>query len=137
MKVALGQGADTIVGVINKYCKLSLGQWTRAMYKKLKPPYCLWFPQCSLKAPGMKDLFKPSLSAENWLSSDGLTIYERAKSASMDSALDANNAFVRIAFANLLPKHGYEFIGVFRFAGRKNGFRVYKRISDVADTNQW
>lgn len=102
---------------------------------------CLWFPQVSLNSVGAPDSFKNSLSADNWLSANGLTLYERARTVSMDNALDADNHLKRITFANKIPTSGYQFIGVFEFVGRRTignkTFREYKRIADTTNTATW
>ena len=141
MTVKLGDGARLIFEVINKYRKTNLSMYRLAMYKRLTGSQCLWFPQVSTKPVGSEDDFRPRLSAENWISQDGKTLYERAKTVSFDNALNANNHLKRITFANKIPTSGYQFIGVFEFVGRRTignrTYREYKRIADTTNTATW
>ena len=129
MIVNIGDGAKRIVDVVNKYCGTSFRQYCRAMYINGARGNCLWFPQVSLKPIGVPDDFKRSLSAENWLSEDGQVLYEKARNVSIEKALSNNNSLVRITFANIIPNKGYSFIGIFKYYGKRNGYRVYKRIA--------
>ena len=139
MKVSIGQGQDRIVDVINYYRGTNLGQWTRAMYRKLmRPKCCLWFPQCSPKQCGTADKFKRTLSARNWIPYPRDHIYELPINAAFAQRLNLHNGDVRITFANIIPKKGYEFVGVFEYVGtNKKGVREYKMIQNATDSSQW